>query len=437
MLSLSAMSSTAQEDLLAELEVFSFGQNRYAELGYKATESTGKPTPIADIKQIIHETGKKVIDLAAGNETTLMLLDDGKLFVCGYNSSGQCGLGHCDKVPALEQVEKLEGKQIRSIHGQNGCEHFFAIAENGSAYTFGNNSRGQLGLGHTENVCHPTIISSLLSYKVTMIACSYYHTVLTTSEHEVFAFGRNDYGQLGVGDSIDRRIPAKVALLASILESQLENVQNNDGPDSEAGVEAEVEAPNPSAVVPGDNHQRQECGKLYPVLSIACGFFHSVFSVADVGVLVCGKNGFGQLGLATYTDAQFNVSSMAHTPVRVTSPLDMYTEDFHVKQVSCGYFHTIAVTNTGAVYTFGFNDYGQLGLNDRKTKFWPHRVEKLSAFNIISVQSGAFHSLFLTDSGQVFATGRNNCGQLGCSTTSTDGIPDVVLSPVADRKSVV
>ena len=64
-----------------------------------------------------------------------------------------------------------------------------------------------------------------------------------------------------------------------------------------------------------------------------------------------GKNNYGQLGIES-CDAQ-------RQPVRIFS--DPLSRE-HVLRVSCGYFHTVAVSDDGKVYTFGRNDYGQLGL---------------------------------------------------------------------------
>lgn len=68
-----------------------------------------------------------------------------------------------------------------------------------------------------------------------------------------------------------------------------------------------------------------------------------------------GKNDHGQLGLN-------GVSEPVLLPARVSAPLDTAV----VTQIACGYYHTVAVTDDGAVYTFGRNDYGQLGLGHHR-----------------------------------------------------------------------
>lgn len=79
----------------------------------------------------------------------------------------------------------------------------------------------------------------------------------------------------------------------------------------------------------------------------------------------------------------------------------------------CVAAHSVIVTEDGKCMTFGRNPYGQLGLDDSNTRYSPTVVPGLEDKNIIGAACGRHHTLFLTDTGTVFACGDNRSGQCG------------------------
>lgn len=358
-------------------EVFTFGQNSYGELAHGDTLDRFVPNSVEFVQKLKDVT---VVQVAAGNEHTALLCSNGDVYTCGYNDSGQCGVGGTGRVQSLRLVQAFQNKNIVKVYSANGCEHLIAVTATGSVYTCGYNSRGQLGHGTTVHSSVPRLIQSLASRKVVKVACSYYHSIVATDEDELYSFGRNDYGQLGHGDTADKAKPVRI--------------------DSLRGSR---------------------------VLALSCGQYHTVMSIENVGLLACGKNDYGQLGAAQYGDHPQN------TPFPVSSPLDDYSEDFMVCEIACGYYHTIALTNTGAVYSFGRNDYGQLGLFNKENKRWPHRIESLVHEKIVQITCGCYHTLFLTNKGVVYAVGRNNHGQLGI-TSPLDTLKPVRITTLSKKR---
>lgn len=84
----------------------------------------------------------------------------------------------------------------------------------------------------------------------------------------------------------------------------------------------------------------------------------------------------------------------------------------------CTSAHSVLVTEEGKCYTFGRNGSGQLGHNDTKTREEPTEVLELAEHNIIGAACGRHHTLFLTDTGTVYACGENKSGQCGIGTIS-------------------
>ncbi|XP_038216215.1 protein RCC2 homolog [Zerene cesonia] len=84
----------------------------------------------------------------------------------------------------------------------------------------------------------------------------------------------------------------------------------------------------------------------------------------------------------------------------------------------CSAGHSILVSEEGDAYTFGRNTFGQLGFGDTTTRNVPELVPTLKGLNIIHAAVGRNHSMFVTDTGTVYACGENKCGQCGLGNTT-------------------
>jgi RCC1 and BTB domain-containing protein len=349
-------------ELDSETFMYTCGQNSYGELGHQHTEERFFP------EKVEFMVGRSIVRVAAGNEHTAVLTDTGEVFTCGYNDSGQCGIGTVGRVNMLRRVDALEGKGVVNLVSSNGCEHLVAVTEDGQVYSCGYNARGQLGHGSKQQVTVPRLVESLAQRRVLKVACSYYHTILATDADEIFACGRNDFGQLGVG------------------------------------TREETLRPEPVPFFQGKG----------AVLSLACGQYHTLVSTSQGGVYAFGKNDYGQLGIESHEPR--------HVPHLVAEPL----ADAVVTHLACGYYHTCAVTSDEVVYTFGRNDYGQLGLGHHNNSRTPSRVTVLDNASVIDITCGCYHSIALSRKGVVYSFGRNNHGQLGLGDTTDAYVPQIV-----------
>uniref|UniRef100_M4B472 BTB domain-containing protein n=1 Tax=Hyaloperonospora arabidopsidis (strain Emoy2) TaxID=559515 RepID=M4B472_HYAAE len=271
-------------------------------------------------------------------------------------------------MPMLRVSSGLSSLGTRRLFAGNGSEHLAALSANGQLYTVGFNVNGQLGIGSAKNVEEPTLVDELVSKRVVEAACSYFHTTVVTDSGELYACGCNEYGQLGSSDSDGQLVPRPVGYFSR-----------------------------------------------HPVLAVACGQHFTVASLR--GVVAFGKNDHGQLGIGRTSEPVFH-------PTRLASPLDKAM----VPQLSCGYHHTAVITEDGAVYTFGRNDYGQLGLGHKLHMARPTVVESLSRVRVVQVACGCYHTLVLSDDGKVFPFGRNNHGQLGLETSMDCLSPQLISS---------
>ena len=85
-----------------------------------------------------------------------------------------------------------------------------AVLENGEVYGWGYNGNGQLGLGNNINQLNPQRVTALQGVVVTSVVCGYAHTLAVTDEGSLYAWGANSYGQLGTGNKANSCTPTKV-----------------------------------------------------------------------------------------------------------------------------------------------------------------------------------------------------------------------------------
>jgi regulator of chromosome condensation len=95
-------------------------------------------------------------------------------------------------------MEKIHGKNVKDVFCGN--HHSFYINKNGQVFGWGLNNHGQLGIGHKENVSIPEHVRKLDGQNVTMMAGGEHHTIAVTIEGKVYCWGRNDEAQCGLGD---------------------------------------------------------------------------------------------------------------------------------------------------------------------------------------------------------------------------------------------
>uniref|UniRef100_UPI00398F60B6 probable E3 ubiquitin-protein ligase HERC3 n=1 Tax=Pristiophorus japonicus TaxID=55135 RepID=UPI00398F60B6 len=165
--------------------------------------NTAEPQLLRDFAEIC------VIQVACGNNHSLALCKDGQVFAWGQNSRGQLGVGKAGRsVPTPRGVTSLAGVPLAQIAA--GGSHSFALSVSGAVFAWGSNDHGQLGLNDMENRYHPTEVKLLDGKKMVYISCGGQHTATLTKDGLVFTFGAGRYGQLGHNTTTDELKPQLV-----------------------------------------------------------------------------------------------------------------------------------------------------------------------------------------------------------------------------------
>ncbi|XP_010884619.1 RCC1 and BTB domain-containing protein 1 isoform X2 [Esox lucius] len=187
-----------------EGELFAWGHNGYSQLGNGTTNQGVAPILVSTNLQ-----NKKIREVACGSHHSLALTHDGEVFAWGYNNCGQVGSGSTANQPTPRRVTNcLQGKVVMGIAcGQTSS---MAVLDNGEVFGWGYNGNGQLGVGNNGNQLTPCRLAALQGRCVLQIASGYAHSLALTDEGLLYAWGANTYGQLGTGNKSNQLSPVQI-----------------------------------------------------------------------------------------------------------------------------------------------------------------------------------------------------------------------------------
>ncbi|XP_038050158.1 RCC1 and BTB domain-containing protein 1-like [Patiria miniata] len=287
---------------------------------------------------------------SGGNEA-IFTTTDGDVYALGNNHNSCLGLGDIQSTLVPRKIEVLCGKGVTLMAFGSG-PHVVVATDSGELYSWGHNGYCQLGNGTTsqspERMAPCLISSSLGGCMISQVACGSHHTLLLTDKGEVFAWGYNNCGQVGSGATANINAPRKVSSLLS--------------------------------------------GKR--ITALACGQTSSLALVDNGEVYGWGYNGNGQLGLGN------NVNQPS--PCRVSSLSGVV-----ISQITCGYAHSMALSDEGILYSWGANSYGQLGTGNKANLVTATRVgTDIGRFVEIAATHYSHISSAMLQSGMVYMWGQ-------------------------------
>jgi len=173
--------------------LYGFGYNGHGTVGINTTNNQYSPVKITGPLD-----GKKVCKVAAGEYHVLALTDDGQLFGWGYGANGAHGLATTGNVTTPTRVKNLDNEKIVDI--EVSTYFSLALTADGDLYSWGLNGNGQLGLDHTTNpTATPTLVQTLKGKKIIQVSAGEGHCLALSNTGEVYSWGVNSNGQLGLG----------------------------------------------------------------------------------------------------------------------------------------------------------------------------------------------------------------------------------------------
>jgi hypothetical protein len=314
----------------------------------------------------------------------------------GYNLYGQLGnneSGSTADKTTPQNISEYFGEGVRIIQVSAGEWHSLALDDLGRVWSWGYNLYGQLGNGDTNrsNQITPQNISVISDnfgegVKIVQVSAGRDHSLALDSDGEVWAWGRNTYGQLGNGD-----------------EGQYKSTPQN------------------ISAISGN------FGEGVRIVQVSAGETHGL-ALDDTGdVWAWGNDGRGQLGNGSLGNT--------YIPQNISAISSDFSEST-VVQISAIDIHSLALDDAGRVWAWGYNEYGQLGNNSTTDAYTPQNISEhfLGGATVVQISAGKECSLAVDDSGRVWSWGRNANGRLGNNTTTNENTPQNI-SEIAEANS--
>ncbi|XP_048589232.1 E3 ubiquitin-protein ligase HERC2 isoform X2 [Nematostella vectensis] len=344
--------------------IYGWGHNHRGQLGSLEGAKVKLPQTIEALASI------RPVQIVGGEQTLFAVTAEGKVYATGYGHGGRLGLGGTDTVTSIKMLESLQHVVVRKVAVHSGGKHAMALSADGDVYSWGEGDDGKLGHGNRNSCDRPRVIEALRGKGVIDISCGGSHSACITQNHELYTWGKGRYGRLGHGDSEDQLLPKVVEALR------------------------------------GNR-----------VIDVACGSgdAQTLCLTDDDCVWSWGDGDYGKLGRGG--------SDGCKIPMKVESLIGL-----GVSKVECGSQFSVALTRSGAVYTWGKGDYYRLGhgVDDHVRR--PKRVAALQGKKVIAIATGSLHCVASTDTGEVYTWGDNDEGQLGDGTTNAIARPRLVTA---------
>ncbi|KAG7260731.1 hypothetical protein CRUP_026888 [Coryphaenoides rupestris] len=281
-----------------------------------------------------------------------------------------------------------------------GENHFAVVTVEKELYTWANvqggaKMVGQLGHGDQSSYRQPKKVDRLQGKAIRHVACGADFTACVTDEDQMYLFGSDYYGCLGVESQMGAQALEPV-LLEFFEERPVRQVSCGDNHVVVLTQRGDVEMPKGATMC-----------------SVSCGSDGTFFLTEAGKVLACGNNEFNKLGLNQGTSGLKNHHGEG-IPYTTTLTLVKQLSRFKIQVISLGKTHTAAIDERGRLITFGCNKYGQLGVRDfKKHQGVQVLVGPFGGNTVTKVSCGDGFTIAATDDNQIFAWGNAGNGRLG------------------------
>eukprot|EP01091_Cochliopodium_minus_P011532 TRINITY_DN3293_c0_g1_i1.p1 TRINITY_DN3293_c0_g1~~TRINITY_DN3293_c0_g1_i1.p1 ORF type:complete len:414 (+),score=73.73 TRINITY_DN3293_c0_g1_i1:18-1259(+) len=286
--------------------------------------------------------------------------------------------------------------------------HTMIYTSNGDIYGAGYNSFGQLGISESANQHHFTKFKN--EKDIVSIGVGHYTTYLLHENGDLYSFGHNDYGQIGDGTNVDMKEPYLVlqqvkkisngyyTLIAEKFDGTFYGFGYNANGELGCGTFGHISTPR----------------LLFEKKSVeffTSGGYHTFMITEDKEIFCFGWNNSGQLGLGD--------KKVRGTPT-------LHSRDNDIVSISCGGNFTYLIKKN-SIHGCGSNSFGQLGFVGEDAT---SPVVVMKDVKAKSASCGGGHALIIMDNADLYSCGLNDYGQLGLGNHINSSKPKFVLNRV-------
>ncbi|WP_447636918.1 T9SS type A sorting domain-containing protein [Flavobacterium microcysteis] len=290
----------------------------------------------------------------------------------------------------------------------SGLDHTLALKTDGTLWAWGDNEYGELGDGTVVDKNQPVQIGIATDWQ--KISAGNNFSLAIKNDGTLWAWGYNIYGQLGNGNIINQHSPIKIGTAT--------DWQSISAAPGLTGGHSMALKTNGTLWSWGNNlygqlgddtltnkNQPVQIGTDANWLAIAAGSVHSVAIKANGTLWTWGWNGLRQLGDGTNVDKRI--------PTQIGTATNW-------KSIDVGYIHNFGIKTDGTLWAWGSGLDGRLGLGSTSAAAIPTQVGTDNDW--AKAIAGAEHSLALKTNGNLWSWGKNESGELGLGTNSTTDI---------------
>ncbi|WP_339787714.1 hypothetical protein, partial [uncultured Imperialibacter sp.] len=338
---------------------------------------------------------------SAGNNFSLAVKEDGTLWSWGENSGGQLGNGSTDS--SYEPM--IVGSDMDWVDVVAGSYNSFARKIDGSLWAWGGNSAGNLGIGSQENQLMPVQVA--FEFGWAEVSTGNDHSVGFSDEGTLWSWGYNGSGQLGIGNEVRPLSPIRIGDDQDWVDV-IGNVSYTLGQKSNGTLYGW------GSNLFGRLGNGTEIPETAPILIDAVSnikkvssYRHVLFLKNDGTIWGWGENFQGQVGDGT------TINKL--TAIQIGDDTDWV-------DVFVGYHSSYALKSDGTLWVWGNNVEGQLGVGTKESLSVPVKLNDDTDWHMLS--AGFRHTLAVKVDGTLWAWGYNYYGQLG------DGSNNSSLTPI-------
>ncbi len=385
--------------LMEDNSLYAWGNNGYGRLGVGDTENKNAPAKVNGIEGIIKH-------VYTDDHSAYTLTEYGTLYTWGWNHNGQLGIGSVKQHSDIPSKVTGINSPVKDLFNSNFS--LYALTEDGSLYVWGNNQQGKLGTGDTADKRTPVKIKSLDGKIIQMHYGSIPTVFALTENNTLYGWGDNQNSQLCLESTVKySENPVKINGITSIIKEVHTDgssifVLTEDNTLYAWGYnykgrlglgldDAEVNTPTK---VNGIN------GKIKKIYTSNFSFIYIL--TEDNTLYTWGDNKYG-IGTE-------NTAAYINKPEIITGITG------NIKDIYINGYATYVLTDDNSLYVWGNNEYGQLGIGEAKNTYTPVKVNSINGI-IKDIYAYDASIYTVTEDGALYTWGDNSFGQLGLGST--------------------